>query len=427
MSIGRLARTAAQESSGKQLPLSYIATSRHIFANYSLQNSTERTISTSSSSPILNQSRFVQSNAISGISRFSSSSILNQSFSLSSKEFSPQFAISRNFSTGRHFDPYERYMRRTGINWGVKFVPQQEAYVIERFGKFSKVLEAGLHLLIPFVDRIAYIHSLKEQTIEIPEQAAVTTDNVSIRVNGVLFVKVIDAEKVSYGNDNAMFAITQLAQTVTRSAIGKLPLDKTFMERDTLNANIVESLNDAASQWGLYCRRYEIRDIIPPPGIRESMEMQAEAERKKRAVVIEAEGKRQAVILTSDAAKMDSINRATGEAEAIRVIANALQGSGGEAAAGLKVAQDYVQAFNNMAKECTTMVLPASVNDVNTMVASALTLYKKLVADTRQTKALYEPSNTESSSRQIDDEFHGEASIPEDKPLFSLQDPKKIE
>lgn len=318
-------------------------------------------------------------------------------------------------------------MRRTAINWGIRFVPQQEAYVIERFGKFSNVLEAGLHLLIPFVDRIAYIHSLKEQTIEIPEQPAVTTDNVSIRVNGVLFVKVVDAEKASYGNDNVLYAVTQLAQTVMRSAIGKMPLDRTFMERDTLNANIVEAINDVASQWGLVCRRYEIRDIIPPPGIRESMEKQAEAERMKRALVIEAEGKKEAVILTSDAARMDSINRATGEAEAIRVVANALK-NGGQEAATFKLAQDYVQAFNNMAKKSTTMVLPASLNNVSSTMAVGLSLFKNLIEDTNLGKKTpYEPSDEASSATQIESKDDRQVSAHENKPVFSLRSTKKTD
>ncbi|KNA07306.1 hypothetical protein SOVF_173130 [Spinacia oleracea] len=428
MSIGRLARTRVLESSPKSIALATTSASRQFFTNSSLFGSLNSTITSSSSSPVLNQPTFSQINASRGISSVSSPfSVLNQSSSVSSNQPSPQFTQSRNFSSGRHFDPYERYMRRTAINWGVRFVPQQEAYVIERFGKFSTVLEAGLHVLIPLVDRIAYIHSLKEQTIEIPEQPAVTTDNVSIRVNGVLFVKVIDAEKASYGNDNVLYAVTQLAQTVMRSAIGKMPLDKTFMERDTLNANIVEAINDVASQWGLVCRRYEIRDIIPPPGIRESMEKQAEAERLKRALVIEAEGRKEAVILTSDAAKMDSINRATGEAEAIRIISNALQGNEGQAAASLKLARDYVQAFNNMAKESTTIVLPASLNDVSSTMAMGLSLYKNMIAGTPGKKTPYAPYNPASSGAHNEAKDDNDVSSEEGKPVFSLQSTKKTE
>lgn len=424
MSIGRLTRTRALESSVKSLPFAISTGSR---TNSSLLGSLNSTISSSSSSSIVNQPHSAQSRGFSSFSSSSPSSILNQSPSLSYNEFSPHSTLSRNFSTGRHFDHYERYMRRTAVNWGIRFVPQQEAYVIERFGKFSNVLEAGLHLLIPFVDRIAYIHSLKEQTIEIPEQPAVTTDNVSIRVNGVLFVKVVDAEKASYGNDNVLYAVTQLAQTVMRSAIGKMPLDRTFMERDTLNANIVEAINDVASQWGLVCRRYEIRDIIPPPGIRESMEKQAEAERMKRALVIEAEGKKEAVILTSDAARMDSINRATGEAEAIRVVANALK-NGGQEAATFKLAQDYVQAFNNMAKKSTTMVLPASLNNVSSTMAVGLSLFKNLIEDTNLGKKTpYEPSDEASSATQIESKDDRQVSAHENKPVFSLRSTKKTD
>ncbi|XP_021725722.1 stomatin-like protein 2, mitochondrial [Chenopodium quinoa] len=396
MSISRLARTRVLESS------------RHFFNNFSHQNSI-------TSSPILNQLRSI-----------STSSILNQSPFYPSNNYAALLSQSRNFSSGRNFDPYERYMRRTAINWGIRFVPQQEAYVIERFGKFSSVLEAGLHLLIPFVDRIAYIHSLKEQTIEIPEQPAVTTDNVSIRVNGVLFVKVIDAKQASYGNDNVLYAVTQLAQTVMRSAIGKMPLDRTFMERDTINANIVEAINEVASQWGLICRRYEIRDILPPPGIRESMEKQAEAERLKRALIIEAEGKKEAVVLTSDAAKMDQINRATGEAEAIRIVSEALKGNG-QAAANLKLARDYVQAYNNMAKESTIMVLPAAMNDVSSTMAMGLSLYQKMFANNKGDTSTFSPFNPTSSATQNESKDDNKATAAENKPVFSLQSPKKPE
>ncbi|KAK9724143.1 hypothetical protein RND81_05G051300 [Saponaria officinalis] len=399
MSIAKLARNRAVDTAMKGVPMAYILGNKAVVGSRSNSTVSPRMIPTQSSSSLFNQT-------------FSPISPPNAGFR----------NVPRSFSTDRHLDPYERFMRRTAINWGIRFVPQQEAFVIERFGKFYKVIEAGLHVLVPLVDQIAYIHSLKEQTIEIPEQPAVTTDNVSIRVNGVLFVKVIDAERASYGNDNVMYAVTQLAQTVMRSAIGKMPLDKTFMERDTLNANIVEAINDVATQWGLICRRYEIRDIIPPPGIRDSMVMQAEAERRKRAEIIEAEGKRQAVILTSEAAKMNSINRATGEAEAIRIIAEAIQGNGGQAAASLKVAQDYVQAFNKMAKETTTMLLPAPVGDPSSMVASALALYKNLIVDKHGKNLFQENSTLAKSARQIE---HDEATESREKPVFSLQNTKK--
>ncbi|XP_074284562.1 uncharacterized protein LOC141609398 [Silene latifolia] len=289
--------------------------------------------------------------------------------------------VSRQFSTDRHLYPYERFIRRTPVNWGIQLVPQHEAFVIERFGKFHKVLEAGLHVMVPFVDRISYIHSLKEQIIDIPEQPVVTTDNISIRVNGVLFVKVIDAEKASYSIDNVMYAVTQVAQTVMRNAIGKMSLGITFKKRETLNANIVEAINDVASQWGLICTRYEIRDIILPPGIRDSMVMQAKAERRRRAEIM-AE-----IIEAYEAAKINLINRATGEAEAIKNIAESIQGNGGQAAASIKVAQDYVEAFNKMAKEST---LPAPLVDPSVMAVSVLALFKNLRVEVHGKNTLQE-------------------------------------
>eukprot|EP01024_Parvocaulis_polyphysoides_P051293 TRINITY_DN5046_c0_g3_i1.p1 TRINITY_DN5046_c0_g3~~TRINITY_DN5046_c0_g3_i1.p1 ORF type:complete len:312 (-),score=36.46 TRINITY_DN5046_c0_g3_i1:675-1610(-) len=192
-------------------------------------------------------------------------------------------------------------------NFGFQIVPQQQAYVIERFGSFFKVLSPGLHLLIPIVDRVAYVHSLKELAIPVGQATAITKDNVSITVDGVLYVKVMDAERASYGVDNPLFAVVQLAQTTMRSELGKITLDKTFEEREALNRSMVAAINQAADPWGLECMRFEIKDIMPPPGITKAMELQAEAERKKRAQVLESEGERQARINIAEGQKQEII------------------------------------------------------------------------------------------------------------------------
>lgn len=283
-------------------------------------------------------------------------------------------------------------------NYGVRVVPEKTAYVVERFGKFNRILDAGLHFLIPVVDRIAYVHSLKELAIPISHQTAITKDNVTITIDGVLYVKVVDPHKASYGVDNAMYAVGQLAQTTMRSELGKITLDKTFEEREALNLAIVASINSAAEAWGLQCLRYEIKDITPPAGIITAMELQAEAERRKRASILESEGQRQAVInvaegskqeviLSSEAEKMAAINRANGEAQAItaraqataaglKMLAQELTSGGGAAAAQLRVAEQYVEAFRHLAKQANTLLLPANAGDPASMVAQALGVYK---------------------------------------------------
>jgi len=274
---------------------------------------------------------------------------------------------------------------RLPINYGVRVVPQQQAWVVERFGK-PRVLEAGLHFMIPGVDQINYAHSLKEQTIPVPNQQAITKDNVTITIDGVLYVKIVDPEKASYGVEDAIFAVTQLAQTTMRSELGKMTLDQTFEEREALNGAIVHTINDAALVWGVECLRYEIRDILPPASVKAVMDMQAEAERRKRAQILESEGEQQAEANIAGGLKRASILRAEGEAEAIKVkaaatadgirsVAEAMKVEGGAEAVKLSIAEQYVSAFGNIAKEGNTILLPSNASDPASMVAQALAVF----------------------------------------------------
>ena len=273
-------------------------------------------------------------------------------------------------------------------------VPQQSAYVVETLGRFNRTVHAGFHVLVPFVDRIAYRHNLKEQALDIPEQICITKDNVQVGVDGVLYMQVLDARNASYGITNYQFAITQLAQTTLRSEIGKIDLDRTFEERGTINANVVSELDKASAAWGVKVLRYEIKNITPPHDVLSAMEKQMRAEREKRAVILasegerdakinQAEGEKQRVIKESEAKKQQQINEAQGQAEAILAVATAtaeglrrvgesLAGRGGMEAMQLRVAEEYVKQFGTLATEAqSTLIVPANLSDIASMIALA--------------------------------------------------------
>lgn len=283
---------------------------------------------------------------------------------------------------------------------GVRLVPQQEAWVIERLGKFENVLNPGLNFVVPYIDSVAYRHSLKETAVDIPSQSAITKDNVTLILDGILYFKITDPKQASYGVADARYAISQMAQTTMRSELGKITLDRTFLERDMLNVNIVQSINEASTVWGIQCLRYEIKDITPPDNVRQAMELQVAAERQKRAEVLKSEGQKQSqiniaeghkqeVVLRSEAAMTDQINRAKGEAEAILAVARAtaegiemvaesVQKTGGEKAVALRLAEQYISAFSNLAKETNTILLPSNTGDAGSMVAQALSVFKSI-------------------------------------------------
>jgi regulator of protease activity HflC (stomatin/prohibitin superfamily) len=292
----------------------------------------------------------------------------------------------------------------------VKVVPQQHAYIVERLGRYHATLTPGLNILIPFVDRLAYKHSLKEVPLDVPSQICITRDNTQLKVDGILYFQVTDPQRASYGTSDYLLAITQLSQTTLRSIIGKMELDKTFEERDEINQIVVASLDEAAINWGVKVLRYEIKDLVPPQDILHSMQAQITAEREKRARIAQSEGVKmeqinlangareaaiqksqgemQATINNSEGNKQAAINKAQGEAEALRLVADATADAvrrvaeavtvdGGIEAVNLKVAEQYIAAFAQLAKQNNTVILPANVADVSSLVATALSVVKQ--------------------------------------------------
>ena len=277
---------------------------------------------------------------------------------------------------------------------GIKVVPQQTAWVVERLGKFHAVLNPGLNIIIPFIDRVAYRHSLKEIPLDTPSQVCITRDNTQLTVDGVLYFQVTDPKRASYGTSNYVIAITQLAQTTLRSVIGRMELDKTFEERDAINNNVVSAIDEAAMNWGVKGLRYEIKDLTPPAVILQAMQQQITAEREKRALIAASEGKKQeqinlatgareAAIAQSEGEKQAEINKAEGQAaatlaiakataEALRTVAAATQTEGGMTAVNLQVAEKYVDAFGKLAKENNTLIVPGNLGDMSGMIASAM-------------------------------------------------------
>lgn len=280
----------------------------------------------------------------------------------------------------------------------LKVVPQQHAWVIERLGRFQAVLQPGLNIVVPFVDRVAYKHILKEVPLDVPSQVCITRDNTQLTVDGILYFQVTDPQRASYGTSDYVLAITQLAQTTLRSVIGRMELDKTFEERDHINQAVVAALDEAASNWGVKVLRYEIKDLTPPKEILHAMQAQITAEREKRALIAASEGRKQeqiniaagqreASIQRSEGEKQAAINNAQGEAEAIkavaeanalaiRKVAEAIESPGGMNAVNLKVAEKYVEAFAGVAKEGNTLILPGNMSEMGSMVAAAMSIIK---------------------------------------------------
>ena len=281
----------------------------------------------------------------------------------------------------------------------IRIVPQKQASIVERLGKYSKTLEAGFHILVPFLDKVSYKHTLKEQAVDVPPQACITRDNIAVEVDGILYMQVVDPKKASYGIDNYGFASTQLAQTTMRSVMGKMDLDKTFEERETINRAIVDAVDKASDPWGVKVTRYEVKNILPPKSIKDAMEKQMRAEREKRAVIAESEGDRQAKINRAEGVKQEMIAQSEGEkqrrineaegraaeiekvavatANGIRKIALAINEKGGVDAVNLRIAERYISEFGNLAKENNTMIIPTDLADMAGFIKSVTAVIKQ--------------------------------------------------
>jgi regulator of protease activity HflC (stomatin/prohibitin superfamily) len=282
---------------------------------------------------------------------------------------------------------------------GIRVVPQRSAFIVERLGKYNRTLEAGLHFLVPFLDRVAYRLSLKEQAVDVPPQTCITKDNISVEVDGILYLQVVDPQKAAYGITNYMFAATQLAQTTMRSVMGRLELDKTFEERETINGTIVTAVDKASEPWGVKVTRYEVKNISPPQSIKDAMEKQMRAEREKRAQIAESEGQRQATINVAEGVRQEMIAKSEGEkqrrineaegrafeiervatatASGIQSIAQALNQPGGTAAVNLRVAEQYLNEFGKLARTNNTMIVPTNLGDVAGVIAAATSVIRQ--------------------------------------------------
>ena len=290
----------------------------------------------------------------------------------------------------------------------VRIVPQRKAFIVERLGKYRATLEAGFHILVPFIDRVAYIHSLKETAIDVPPQSCITRDNIAVEVDGILYLQVMDPRKASYGINNFQFASTQLAQTTMRSVIGKLDLDRTFEERDSINSQIVDAVDKASDPWGVKVSRYEVKNIVPPESIKSAMEKQMRAEREKRATIAESEGERQAEINRADGERQASIAISEGErqkrineaegraaeiekvatatANGIKKIATAITENGGLEAVNLRIAEQYLKEFGKLAKENNTMIIPTNMSDIAGILGTAAKVIQTTSAPTAVSK-----------------------------------------